>query len=99
VIAAIQAKAPDAKILLVSNWHFFAKGDGGSRQRVDTINTALKEFADGKKVRLLELSERLLKPDRELEPSYYVADKLHLSAEGYRVWAEEMDPVLEALLR
>ena len=97
VVTAIQAKAPNATILLVSNWHFFDKGDGGSRRRVDTINAALKEFADGKKVRLLEMSERLLQPNRELEPKFYAGDKLHLSAEGYRLWAEAMDPVLEEL--
>jgi hypothetical protein len=81
------------------NGIFFDKGDGGSRRRVDTINAALKAFADGQQVRLVEISERLLKPDRELELSYYVADKLHLSADGYRVWAEAMDPVLDALLK
>jgi hypothetical protein len=45
-------------------------------------NVALKEFADGQKIRLLEVSERVLKPDRELEMKYYAGDKLHLSAEG-----------------
>lgn len=99
VVAAIQARAPGARILLVSNWHFFDKGDSGTRARVDTINAALKEFADGRRVRLLEIGERLLKPDRELEPRYYAGDKLHLSAEGYRVWAEVMDPVLEELMK
>jgi lysophospholipase L1-like esterase len=98
-MAAIQTKVPSDKILLVSNWHFFDKGDGGLRKRVDTINAALKAFADGQKVRFVDLSERLLKPDRKLELKYYVADKLHLSAEGYRVWAEVMDPVLDALLK
>ncbi|MCX8157920.1 MAG: GDSL-type esterase/lipase family protein [Verrucomicrobiae bacterium] len=99
VVAAIQAKAPDAKILLVSNWHFFDKGDGGTRRRVDTINAALKEFADGRRVVFLEISERLLRPDRELELKFYTADKLHLSAAGYRLWAEVMDPVLETMLK
>jgi lysophospholipase L1-like esterase len=99
VIAAIQAKAPGAKVLLVSHWHFFDKGDGGSRKRVDTINAALRTFADGRKVRLLDISESLLKPGRELDLKFYAGDKLHLSAEGYRLWAEAMDPVLAEMLR
>jgi N-acetylglucosamine-6-sulfatase len=99
VVAAIQAKALNAKVLLVANWHFFDKGDGGSRKRVDTINAALKEFADGRKIRLLDISERLLKPGRELDLKFYAGDKLHLSAEGYRLWAEAMDPVLEEILQ
>jgi lysophospholipase L1-like esterase len=98
VVTAIQAKAPDARILLISNWHFFDKGDGGSRRRVDTINAALKDFADGQKVRLLEISERLLTPDRELDLKFYAGDKLHLPTEGYRIWAEMLDPVLQDLM-
>lgn len=98
VVAAIQAKAPNAKILLVSNWHFFDKGDGGTRKRVDTINTALKAFADGQKVRLLEISETLLTPDRELDLECYAGDKLHLSAKGYRIWGEAMDAMLADML-
>jgi len=47
---------------------------------------------------LMGIIERLLKPDRELEMKFYVGDKLRLSAEGYRVWAEVMDPVLEKML-
>jgi lysophospholipase L1-like esterase len=99
VVAAIQTRAPAARILLISNWHYFDKGDGGSRKRVDTINTALREFADGKEVRLLEISERLLTPDRELDLKFYAGEKLHLSAEGYRLWADAMDPVLAELLK
>ena len=59
----------------------------------------MKEFADGRKVRLVEISERLLKSDRELELKYYAGDKLHLSTEGYRLWAEAMDPVLAELMK
>jgi N-acetylglucosamine-6-sulfatase len=99
VVAAIQAKAPGATILLVANWHFFDKGDGGSRMRVDTINAALREFADGKNVRLLDISEHLLKPDRELDAESYAEDRLHLSAKGYRTWGEAMDTMLEEMLR
>jgi len=99
VVAAIHAKAPGAKVLLLSHWHYFDKGDGGSRRRVDAINAALRDFADGKYVRLLELSERLLKPNRELDLAFYAADKVHLSSEGYRLWADAMDPVLEEMLR
>ncbi len=99
VVAAIQRKAPNSKVLLVSNWHFFDKGDGGTRRRVDSINAALKEFADGRKVRLLAVGEALLKADRELEMKFYVGDKIHLTAEGYRVWAETMDPVLAEMMR
>jgi hypothetical protein len=62
-------------------------------------NAALKEFADGQKIRLLEVSERVLKPDRELEMKYYAGDKLHLSAEGYRLWADAMNPVLAELMK
>lgn len=53
----------------------------------------------GQQVRLVEIGEKLLKPDRELDLKYYAGDKLHLSANGYRVWAESMQPALEETLK
>lgn len=54
VVAAIQAKAPKAYIVLMADFHFFDKGDGRSRKRVETINAALRKLADDQQIRLVD---------------------------------------------
>jgi lysophospholipase L1-like esterase len=98
VVEAIQRKAPTARTIVMSNFHFFDQGDGGTRRRVDTINAALKALADGSRIRYVDVSRKFLLPSGELDMRLYTSDKIHLTAEGYKVWAESLDPVLAELL-
>ena len=83
----------------MGNTHFFDKGDGGSRRRVRAINAAMARLADDRSVRFLNFSERTLRENDELNAEFYAADKLHLSARGYALWAEGMDPLIEEMLK
>ncbi len=98
VLKRLNEKCPGATVLLLGNTHFFDKADGKSRRRVRDINAALAKLADGRRVRFVDFSEQLLTENDELKPEMYVADRLHLSAAAYAVWAKAMDPVLEDLL-
>lgn len=99
VLGRLKEKCPNAKVLLLGNTHFFDKGDGKGRQRVRDINAALAKLADGRRVRFLDFSEQMLTNDDELKLEMYVGDKLHLSAQGYALWANAMDPLLDELLK
>ncbi len=99
VLGRIRSKCPGASVLLVGNTHFFDKGDGGSRRRVRAINAAMARLADDRSVRFLNFSERTLRENDELNAEFYAADKLHLSARGYALWAEGMDPLIEEMLK
>lgn len=97
VVTRLQEKCPHSKVLLLGNTHLF--DDKKLRQRVRTINAAQAKLADGQRVRFLDFSEKMLSPDDALKPELFTKDKLHLSPEGYALWAREMDGVLEQLLR
>ncbi len=96
VLTAIKAKCPQTKILLIGNTHLL---DQGARERVRTINSAQAKMADGKRIRFLDFSERFLKDDGDLKAELYKPDRLHLQNEGYVIWAEAMDPVLDDMMK
>jgi lysophospholipase L1-like esterase len=98
VLTRLRDKAPQAKVLLLGNTHFFENREGKERERVRTINAALARLADGQRVRFLDFSGSLLKPDNALNADLYDKDKLHLSAKGYEAWFAAMDPVLAEML-
>ncbi|MFM2166164.1 MAG: hypothetical protein RIS79_535, partial [Verrucomicrobiota bacterium] len=97
VLARLQEKCPQSKVLLLGNLHLF--DDKKLRQRVRTINAAQSKLADGQRVHFLDFSEKMLGPEDALKLEFFAKDKLHLSAEGYALWADAMDAVLEKMLK
>ena len=54
-------------------------------------------FADGKKIRFLDINGELADKDGTLFEGMTV-DKLHLSLKGYEAWAKNLKPILTELL-
>jgi lysophospholipase L1-like esterase len=64
---------------------------------INEVNERVARLADGKKVRYLNINDKLAdKAGRLLEGMS--PDRLHLSAKGYQVWADALRPVLSELL-
>jgi lysophospholipase L1-like esterase len=56
-------------------------------------------LADGRKIRYLNINDRLAGPDGKLFDGMMNAkDKLHPVAKAYQVWADALKPVLTELL-
>jgi len=47
-------------------------------------------------VTILDLTDQFLGPDRQIKKELY-ADGLHLSVNGYKIWAENLLPTLHKL--
>lgn len=65
-------------------------------EHITATNEIICGFVDNKSVFRLNLAERM-KPEGDSWKGLE-ADKLHLSSEGYAIWAEMMEPLLETLL-
>lgn len=63
-------------------------------EQIKDINRHLWQFAPTVHAGWLDLWPALALEDGELNPAY-TEDRLHLNAEGYRVWASELVPALE----
>ncbi len=61
------------------------------------INQVLQKLADGKNIFWVDFGHKFLAADgripRELMPDY-----LHLSGQGYEIWAESINPTLQKIL-
>jgi lysophospholipase L1-like esterase len=97
IVRAIQAKAPAATIILMA---LFPRNDNMALMPViDRINGNLAKFADGKKIRYLNINDKLAGRDGKLFDGMMNAkDKLHPTVQAYQIWADALRPVLAELL-
>jgi lysophospholipase L1-like esterase len=97
VVTEIRAKLPDSKILLLA---IFPRGniDDFQRGEVAVINTALAKLDDGSKVKFLDIGPKFLEADGTL-PRSIMPDLLHPNERGYQIWADAMNPTLDAMMK
>jgi lysophospholipase L1-like esterase len=97
VVRAMQSKAPDATVILMG---IFPRNDNMAVMPViDSVNARLAALADGRKIRYLNINDKLAGPDGRLFESIMDAnDKLHPTVKGYQVWADALKPIFTELL-
>ena len=65
-------------------------------ETVTAANALISQFSDEKKIFRLNLGEKMLKEGNSWKG--LGKDRLHLTEEGYLIWAETMEPLLARLL-
>jgi lysophospholipase L1-like esterase len=92
VLRVIQEKAPAATIIVVG---IFPRNDNMAFMPViDKINRSLSEMAYGKKIRYLNINDKLTDSNGRLRDGMFNADKLHPTVRTYQVWADALKPML-----
>jgi lysophospholipase L1-like esterase len=96
ILDFFQRKAPHATIILTA---IFPRNDGGPEAlaAINQINAQIEKFADGKRVRWVNINSQLADKDGRLFDGITV-DKLHLSLKGYEIWASALKPIFTELL-
>lgn len=91
-----QAKAPNATVILTA---LFPRNDSMAViPTIHQINRNLARMADGKKVRYLDINDKLADKDGRLFPGMMNADQLHPALPAYQAWADALKPILTELL-
>ncbi len=93
----LRAKLPETKVLLLGIFPRGANKDDGRRKVNEKANAIFKKLADGQDVHYLDIGEKFLESDGTLSRKI-MPDLLHLSVEGYTIWAESIDPTLKKLM-
>jgi lysophospholipase L1-like esterase len=102
IVAEIQKKAPDAKLLLLGilprGKDPTVAGIKAQRDKIKAVNDLIAKLDDGgKKVKYVDIGAKFLQPDGsisdEIMPNY-----LHLSEKGYQIFADAVKgPITELM--
>jgi lysophospholipase L1-like esterase len=98
ILASMQRQAHRATIILMGILpRNDPRGNAPLMPSINRINERLARFADGNRVRYLNINGRLATTDGRLLDGMTV-DGLHLSVKGYQIWAEALRPIFLELL-
>ena len=96
VVDTMRAKAPGATFILVA---IFPRNDNiAVMATINKVNAEIARFADGKRVRYLNINDRLADKDGKLFPGMMNSDGLHPAIKGYQAWADALKPLFMELL-
>lgn len=95
-IGRTRSSLPGARILLVSVIRAIQKREDGQLDEVDEVNAGLRKFSQTMAgVDYVDINPGLETASGEALPDCYLADKLHLSPEGYRRMTSALRPAIE----
>jgi lysophospholipase L1-like esterase len=95
VLDVCREKAPDAVMILMG---ITPRNDKSTAMAIiNKVNEQIARFADGKKIRYLNINDKLADRDGQLLQGMS-PDRLHLSVKGYQIWADALKPLLTELL-
>lgn len=96
ILAVCRQKAPRATIVLMG---ITPRNDNMEvMPLINRINANIARFADGKKVRYLNINDKLADKEGRLFEGMTNRDGLHLDVKGYQVWADALKPIFTRLL-
>ena len=97
ILAKLQTKCPDARILLMAIFPRDEKSTGEMRQINEKANAIIKTFADGNKVIFQDIGAKFLGADGVMSKDM-MGDFLHPGNKGYELWAAEIEENVAKLL-
>lgn len=96
ILDVCRKKAPNATIVLMA---ITPRNDNVAVMPIiNKVNDNLAGFGDGKKIRYLNINDKLADKDGKLLEGMANRDGLHLDVKGYQVWADALKPILTELL-
>jgi enterochelin esterase family protein len=98
IIDELKMRLPSTKVLLLDVFPRGATPDDELRQINAEINGIIQDYADEEAgIWFLPIGNKFLEEDGTL-PKSIMPDLLHPNAEGYKIWAEAMEPMINQLL-
>ena len=97
IVKEVHKRSPKTKVLLLG---VFPRGHkpGQQREKIKKINDSIAKLDDGgKMVKYLDIGDKFLEKDGTL-PKEIMHDSLHLTAKGYRIWADAVKEPIKQLL-
>jgi beta-glucosidase len=97
IIKTLRSKCPETKIVLLAIFPRGADNNDALRKLTNGANEIIKGYGKDKDVTFVDINASFLDADGKL-PKEVMPDLLHPNEEGYRLWAEALEPTLVKLL-
>jgi len=97
IVEQIRNKSPKTKILLLAVFPRGATKDDARRKVNQGANAIFSKLDDGKHIHYLDIGDAFLQEDQTL-PRNIMPDLLHLSPQGYEIWAKSIETKLASML-
>ncbi|MEX0937476.1 MAG: platelet-activating factor acetylhydrolase IB subunit [Pirellulales bacterium] len=99
IVKKIREKLPETKILLLGIFPRGANEQDQRRQMNAKTNEMVAKLADDEHVYYLDIGEKFVQDDQQRTlPREIMPDLLHLSPQGYTIWAESVEPTVARLM-
>jgi lysophospholipase L1-like esterase len=99
IVETIKSKLPSTKVLLLAVFPRGQETAHEARAKIKQINEAIARLDDGgKTVRYLDIGDKFLQPDGTISKDI-MPDYLHLSKQGYEIWANALDAPLAEMTK
>lgn len=98
IVNTLRSQLPSTKILILGVFPRGKHVEDPLRAQTTAINGIVQNFADGDMIHYLDISDRFLTGDGTQDSALFI-DGVHLSAKGYQVWGDAMEPTLAELLK
>lgn len=98
IVKLIHLKAPSAKVLLHAVFPRGPDANDPVRKRCQEISLTLRRRAATMRAEFLDIGALLMNKDGTISKEI-MPDLLHLSAEGYEIWAKALLPAIDRLLQ
>src|SRR5258708_805384 len=96
IVDLCREKASNATIILTA---IFPRGDNPAViPDINQINRNLAAFANGDKLRYLNINNQLTDASGKLLPGMMNPDQLHPSLKTYQIWADALNPIFKEIL-
>lgn len=98
IVTKLQSKLPETKVLLLGIFPRGANGEDKMRQQNEATNAIIARLDNGKSVFFMDIGKTFLQPDGVLTKEI-MPDLLHLSPQGYEMWAAAIEPKIKELMK
>jgi lysophospholipase L1-like esterase len=98
IVEELRKQKPEMKILVLGIFPRSPKATDKVRDKIKATNAIIAKLDDGKMVFYKDIGEKFLDKDGTLSPKI-MPDFLHLSQQGYQIWADAIKEDVQRLLK
>lgn len=99
ITKSVRKVLPESSILLMGPLPTGLSKDDPARKKYVEVHKLIRELDNGTTIHYLPLDKFFVNSDGSLNSALFAPDGIHLTAEGYRTWAEAMMPEIRKMMQ